>query len=111
MAGSTLGVIELFREMPREPVVARFRPFDPIYDLSSVAAYALRHALQLEPGNALAANTLKIAYDSRLMHEAAVALLDRIKQSADGPSRVDYGAKWAHGRRQSGETWATSIRS
>jgi tetratricopeptide (TPR) repeat protein len=90
-----MGVIELFREMPREPVVARFRaPFDPIYDLSSVrATYALRHALQLEPGNALAANMLKIAYDSRLMHEAALALLDRIKQSGDGQSRADYERK------------------
>ena len=40
-----LGVIELFRELPRKPV-ARFRAaFDPMYDLSIVrATYALRRA-------------------------------------------------------------------
>ena len=45
---TNLGVIELFRELPREPV-ARFRAaFDPIYDLSIVrATSALRHALEL----------------------------------------------------------------
>ena len=50
---TNLGVIELFRELPREPV-ARFRAaFDPIYDLSIVrATSALRHALELAPQQA-----------------------------------------------------------
>jgi tetratricopeptide (TPR) repeat protein len=89
-----LGVIELLRELPPEPV-ARFRAsFDPIYDLSSArATYALRRALDLEPGNPLAFNTLKVAYDSRLMHEPALALLDRVKRTASGPDRAEYERK------------------
>ena len=39
------------------------------------------------------ARTLKIAYDSRLMHEPALALLDRIKPGTDGSTRDDYESK------------------
>ncbi len=89
-----LGVIELFRELPRKQV-ARFRAaFDPIYDLSLVrATYALRRAHEIEPGNPLPPNMLKVAYDSRLMHEAALALFDRTSQFNDGSTRADYERK------------------
>jgi tetratricopeptide (TPR) repeat protein len=89
-----LGVIELFRELPPEPV-ARFRAaFDPIYDLSIVrATSAFRRALELEPGNVLAAKTLRVAYDARLMHEPALALLDARGQGAERTARDDYERK------------------
>ncbi len=89
-----LGVIELFRGLPPQPV-ARFRTsFDPIYDLSIVrATFALRRALELAPRDPLVANTLKVAFDFRLMHEAALPLLDRIKQNPAGSLRADYQNK------------------
>jgi tetratricopeptide (TPR) repeat protein len=89
-----LGVIELFRGLPRQPV-ARFRaPFDPVYDLSIVrATHALRRALKLAPRDPLLTNTLTVAYDTRLMHEAVLPLLDRIKENSDGSMRADYQRK------------------
>jgi tetratricopeptide (TPR) repeat protein len=89
-----LGVIELFRGLPHQPV-ARFRaPFDPVYDLSIVrATLALRRALELAPRDPLTANALRVAYDTRLMHEAVLPLLDRIKEDADGSLRADYQRK------------------
>jgi tetratricopeptide (TPR) repeat protein len=88
-----LGMIELSREQ-REPV-ARFRAsFDPIYDLSIVrATAAFRRALELAPRNRVAASSLKLAYDVRLMHEPALALLDPRVPSADKSTRADYEAK------------------
>ena len=92
-----LGVIELFRELPREPV-ARFRAsFDPIYDLSIArATFAFRRALELQPGNKLASKTLKVAFDARLMHEQALALLDPNEPSVDGSTREGYVSKMGH---------------
>ena len=89
-----LGVIELCREPTFKPV-ARFRAaFDPVHDLSIVrATAALRHALDLEPGNRLAASTLIGAYDLRLMHEPAAGLLHLIEQNSKAPSRTDYESK------------------
>ena len=80
---TTLGVIELFRELPPEPV-ARFRAaFDPIADLSFMrATYALRHALELASHNPLAASTLQVAYDWQLMHETAASLAGQSQSRA-----------------------------
>jgi tetratricopeptide (TPR) repeat protein len=91
---TNLGMIELFRELPREPGT-RFRAaFDPISDLSVVrATCALRHALELAPHKPLIASTLRIAYDWRLMYEAALPLLDRIAQGREGLSRDEYESK------------------
>ncbi len=91
---TNLGVIELFRDLPPEPV-ARFRAaFDPIYDLSTArATSAFQRALALEPGNRLAAKTLRVAYDARLMHEPALALLDARGQGAERTARDDYERK------------------
>ncbi len=74
-----LGQIELTRELPTEPV-ARFRvPFDPVLDLSMVrATYALRRALELAPGDFSTLRSLQLAYDLRLMNEAALPVLDRL---------------------------------
>jgi tetratricopeptide (TPR) repeat protein len=74
------GQLELFREPPA-PKSPRFRArFDPVFDLSIVrATYALRRALELAPNDVLSLMTLKMAYDARLMHEAAVPLLDRLE--------------------------------
>ncbi|MFI5460698.1 MAG: tetratricopeptide repeat protein [Isosphaerales bacterium] len=79
-AWKDLGQLELFREPPPQ-LVPRFRaPFDPVFDLSIVrATYALRHAMELAPHDSLTLMTLKMAYDSRLMHEAALPLLDRME--------------------------------
>jgi tetratricopeptide (TPR) repeat protein len=90
---TNLGVIELFRELPREPGTRLRARFDPINDLSIVrATSALRHALDLAPQKPLIASTLRVAYDFRLMHEAALSLLGRITHQ-DGPTRADYESK------------------
>jgi tetratricopeptide (TPR) repeat protein len=74
-----LGQIELSRELPTEPV-ARFRmPFDPVLDLSMVrATYALRRALERAPHDFSTLRSMQIAYDYRLMNEAALPVLDRL---------------------------------
>jgi tetratricopeptide (TPR) repeat protein len=91
---TNLGVIELFRELPREPRTRFHAGFDPINDLSIVrATCVLRHALELAPHKPLIASTLRIAYDWRLMHEAAFPLLDRTAQNRDGLTRADYESK------------------
>ena len=91
---TNLGVIELFRELPREPGKRLRARFDPINDLSIVrATFALRHALDLAPHNPLIASTLRIAYDSRLMHEAALSLLDRVSPNQEATARADYMRK------------------
>jgi tetratricopeptide (TPR) repeat protein len=89
-----LGVIELCREPAFKPV-ARFRAaLDPVHDLSIVrATAALRHALELDPGNPLAASTLIGAYDLRLMYEPALGLLHLIERNSKAPSRTDYERK------------------
>ena len=56
------------------------------------------------PAQPAVASTLKIAYDSRLMHEAALALLDRIKPNPDGPTRADYETKMGPLPPTTGET-------
>ncbi len=74
-----LGQIELYRELSAQPV-ARFRvAFDPVLDLSMVrATYALRRALELVPRDFSTLKSLQIAYDFRLMSEAALPVLDRL---------------------------------
>ena len=53
--------------------------YDPVYDLSLVrATYALRRALELGPDDFMTLMDLKMAYDVRLMNEAAVPLSDRL---------------------------------
>jgi tetratricopeptide (TPR) repeat protein len=102
-AWKDLGQLELFREPPPQQV-PRFRsPFDPIFDLSIVrATYALRRALELAPYDSVTLMTLKMAYDSRLMHEAALPLLERmeggralkrlelLEKPANGTIRAEY---------------------
>jgi tetratricopeptide (TPR) repeat protein len=91
---TNLGIIELFRELAPEPVARLRAPFDPIYDLSIIrATCALRRARQLAPRKPLITNILKIAYDSRLMHEAALPLVDRITTERDGVTPGDYENK------------------
>jgi len=79
-AWKDVGQLELFREPPAQNS-PRFRArFDPVFDLAIVrATYALRRALELAPHDFLSLVTLKMAYDLRLMHEAVVPLLDRLK--------------------------------
>jgi tetratricopeptide (TPR) repeat protein len=74
-----LGQIELARE-PGETPSPRFRlPYDPVFDLSIVrATYALRHALELSPGDFTTWLKLGEAYGIRLMHEAGLRVLERI---------------------------------
>ena len=98
-------MIELFRELPRDPV-ARFRAsFDPIYDLSIVrATSAFRRALELEPGNKLATSTLRVAYDARLMHEPAAALLNPSELSTGKSARAHYETKMGPQPPPTGET-------
>jgi tetratricopeptide (TPR) repeat protein len=80
-AWKDLGQLELFREPPAGGG-SRFRAvFDPVHDLSIVrATYALRWALELAPDDSLTLVTLKMAYDMRSMHEAALPLLDRMSK-------------------------------
>jgi len=74
-----LGQIELFREPPLSPS-PRFRAsFDPVFDLSIVrATYALRRATDLAPRDFATLLSMRLAYDHRLMHEAALPILDRM---------------------------------
>jgi tetratricopeptide (TPR) repeat protein len=91
---TNLGMIELFRELPREPGTRLRARFDPINDLSIVrATSAFRRALDLAPDKPLIASTLRIAYDSRLMYEAALSLLNRVSPNQEGAARADYTRK------------------
>jgi tetratricopeptide (TPR) repeat protein len=76
------GLINFFRELPRE-ISARFRaPFNPPLDLSMMrATFALRRALELAPHDFLTLVTLQLSYDSRQMYEAFLPLLDRIDEA------------------------------
>jgi tetratricopeptide (TPR) repeat protein len=78
-AWKLLGQIELFRELVPDNASPRFRaPFDPVVDLSMVrATYALRKAAELGPGDFSTLLSLRMAYDTRLMYEAAVPVLER----------------------------------
>ncbi len=92
-----------FASVPTEPS-PRFRvPFDPVLDLSMVrATYALRRALELAPRDFSTLISLQIAYDFRLMNEAALPVLDRMaslhstnllpgrraSQERSGPGRI-----------------------
>jgi len=105
-AWKDLGQLELFREPPAQPG-PRFRaPFDPVFDLSIVrATYALRRAHELAPDDSMTLLTLKMAYDVRLMHEAALPLVDGLegsrvikqRQAAEnakvGEARAEYQRK------------------
>jgi tetratricopeptide (TPR) repeat protein len=86
-AWKDLGQLQLFREPPGKPS-PRFRAaFDPVFDLSIVrATYALRRALELNPGDSLTLAALRIAYDIRSMHEAALPIVERMERAlALGP--------------------------
>jgi tetratricopeptide (TPR) repeat protein len=74
-----LGQIELYRELSAEPIARFLVPFDPVLDLSMVrATYALRRASELSPRDFSTLKSLQIAYDFRLMNEAALPVLDRL---------------------------------
>jgi tetratricopeptide (TPR) repeat protein len=79
-AWKNLGLLEHFREPQVEPS-ARFRAaFDPVFDLSIVrATYALARAAELAPSDFLTLVSLELTYKTRLMHEAALPLLDRLE--------------------------------
>ena len=78
-AWKLLGQIEMLREL-RSANAPRFRvPFDPVLDLSIVrATYALRRAAELSPNDFSTLLSLQIAYDSRLMYEAALPIVNRL---------------------------------
>jgi tetratricopeptide (TPR) repeat protein len=75
-----LGQAELYRELMPDQALPRFRaPFDPVLDLSMVrATYALRRASELAPRDFTTLLALRIAYESRLMYEAALPIMDRL---------------------------------
>jgi tetratricopeptide (TPR) repeat protein len=74
-----LGQIELSRDPPVQPSPRIRKSFDPVFDLSLVrATYALRRALDLAPSDFSALLSMQLAYDFRLMHEAALPILQRI---------------------------------
>jgi tetratricopeptide (TPR) repeat protein len=101
-----LGQIELNRE-PQQSPTPRFRaPFNPVFDMSIVrATYALKRASDLAPRDFSTLVSLQMAYDSRLMYEAALPILDRIgalsatnltqsgKQAKNAAVRPEYLAK------------------
>jgi tetratricopeptide (TPR) repeat protein len=74
------GQIELFRELIPGNASPRFRaPFDPVVDLSMLrATYALVRASESGPRDFSTLKSLQIAYESRLMYEAALPVLDQI---------------------------------
>jgi tetratricopeptide (TPR) repeat protein len=78
-AWKRLGQIEMLREL-RSANAPRFRvPFDPVLDLSIVrATYALRRADELAPNDFSTLLSLQITYESRLMYEAALPILNRL---------------------------------
>jgi tetratricopeptide (TPR) repeat protein len=98
-----LGEIELLRSPPAKPS-PRFRAsFDPVLDLSATrATYALRRALEVAPYDALTLLLLKMAYDTRLMNEAVLPVIDRLislhpgnahqrdQQEQAGRERLEY---------------------
>ena len=80
-AWKLLGQIELFRERSQrrraQPAISR--SFDPVLDLSMVrATYALRRASELAPRDFSTLLSLRMAYDFRLMNEAALPLVNRL---------------------------------
>jgi len=116
-AWKDLGQLELFREPPLEHS-PRFRAaFDPVFDLSIVrATYALRRALELGPDDALTLMTLKMAYDARLMHEAALPLLDRMEggrpiKQLESVAGMDVGSMRAEYQRKLGSPPAINWRN
>ncbi len=101
-----LGQIELLRDPPALPSPRFRKSFDPVLDLSIVrATYALRRALAVAPNDFSALLSMQIAYDFRLMHEAALPILDRMaalrtinlhqsgEQAKAGTARAEYLAK------------------
>ena len=82
-----LGQIELARDQASQlardsdaPPSPRYRlDYDPVLDLSVVrATYALRRALELGSGDFTALVKLSEAYQGRLMHQAELAVLERL---------------------------------
>ena len=75
-----LGQTELLRELIPDQAYPRFRvPFDPVVDLSMVrATYALRRAVELGPRDFSTLLSLRMAYEVRLMYEAAIPVIDLI---------------------------------
>ncbi len=101
-----LGQIELNRHATAAPSPRIRAPFDPVLDLSLVrATYALRRALEVEPTDFMSLVQLKAAFDTRLMNEAAVPVLDQIArirtknlyqaeiQAMAGPARAEIMRK------------------
>ena len=76
-AGSSSARSSCFASVPASDQPSpRFRaPFDPVLDLSMVrATYALRRASELAPRDFSTLLSLQMAYDFRLMNEAALPL-------------------------------------
>ena len=75
-----IGQMEMLREAaPREPIPRFKQPFDPVFDLSVAReTYALKRAIEFAPDDFLAHLLLSNAYQSRMMNEAALPVLDRL---------------------------------
>jgi tetratricopeptide (TPR) repeat protein len=76
----TLGQVEFLREPAVGPPIARFqKPFDPVFDLSPArASYAMHRALEVAPDDFTTLLLGGISFESRMMNEAAIPLLDRL---------------------------------
>ncbi|MFO0950816.1 MAG: hypothetical protein U0835_06605 [Isosphaeraceae bacterium] len=79
-AWKMLGQLELFREVPSETPIPRFRlAFDPVFDLTAVrSTYALKRAAELAPEDFTTLLMLSKSYEGRAMSEAALPVLDRL---------------------------------
>jgi tetratricopeptide (TPR) repeat protein len=79
-AWKLLGQIELFRELLPDDFSPRFRyAFDPVLDLSMVrATFALKRAAELGEDDFSTLMSLRMAFDTRLMYEAALSIIDKI---------------------------------
>ena len=77
-----IGQLEMLREATSAEPVPRFRsPFDPVFDLSAVReTYALKRAIERADDDYLVLFLLSATYQSRLMNEAALPLLDRLTE-------------------------------
>ncbi len=101
-----LGQTEIGRDPPFPPSPRYRLPFDPAQDLSTArATYALRRAHDLAPDDVTTLVSLDEAYERQGMHEAALAVLDRMAVLlAHHPSgaaelgRVESGRQYHQGK-------------
>ena len=97
-----IGQMEMLREASLREPIPRFRlPFDPLFDLSAVReTYALKRAIALAPDDFLALYILSAAYQSRLMNEAALPILDQLSALTPINSHQRKGIADAIGQRE-----------